>query len=183
MFTSMIAILSSPTLLVVIWIPLKGLPSCHPQHRKLILPFASVICHPFFLYADLSIAAGICPPVFPSTELLSCLCLQWFAILPSPLLNCYHVSACSDLPSCLPLYWIAIMSLPALICNPVFSCIQNPFCKSLQWFAILYSPHWLVYHGLSLHFDYQSFYPCHNLSFFLVLQLSCPHIYSACLWV
>ncbi len=111
----------------------------------------------------------ICHSIFPYIELLSCLCLQWFSILSSPVLNCCPVSACRDLPSCLPLYWIAILSLPTMICNLVFPCIKNPSCKLLQWFSILSSPHWLVYHWLSLHFGYQSSYPCYGLSFFLDL--------------
>ncbi len=79
---------------------------------------------PFFLYTDMSFAAGICNPIFPYSI------LNWYP----------PVSACSDLSSCLPLYWIAILSLPAVICHPVFPSTEMLSCLCLHWFAFLSSP-------------------------------------------
>jgi hypothetical protein len=155
------------------WILLEWLPPCLRQHRKPILSFTAVICHPFFLYTDRSIAAVICHPVFPSTEFLSCPCLPWFAVLSSPVLNCCPVFACRDLPSCLSLYWIAVLSMHAVICHPVLPCIQNPSCKSPQWFSILSSPHWIVYHWLSIPATI-----CHPfLSYSFLVPCTCLSVY------
>ncbi len=123
MFTSVIAILSSPTLLY--------LSSCG---------FSWKDCHPVFPYttcrqvdspgmiAILSSPALKTHPVFHCSDLPSFLSLH------------LSVYCCRDLQSHLPLYWIDILSLSAVICHPVFPSTELLSCLCLHWFAILSFP-------------------------------------------